>query len=717
MLPLNTRSNTLRQALFGLAVWLSAAVPAAAQLPLPRFDRIYPPGGRAGAVTEVTVSGADVEEITGLRADHPGLRAELVKQEGNSATFRLTAALGTPLGTHDLRLVSRYGVSNPMLWDVQDLPEVLEKEPNNLPAQANPVALNCVVNGTADGNSEDYFAFSARKGQRVIVDCLAYRIGSTMDGTLVLLNKAGKELALNRDFNGPDPFIDFSVPEDGDYLVKLYDFNYAGGTPYRLRITTLPYLDSLFPLAVEPGRNSALTLLGRNLPAGAPAGLMGDGASLEKLSVSLGLPPLAGKAGTSDALDYAYHPRSSSGNLDAFSYRFPTAEGASNPLTVGIAKAPIVEEREPNNSLEAAQEITLPAEVNGRLATRGDEDWFAVTLKAGQVLAVEAYCERMGYQGDPVVLIQNAKGEDLSELDDSGPQYQGSINGRNRDPEGRFTAPAAGKYYVLLTDRYQRGGARFLYRLRLSEPIPDYRAVLLHTTEPRPSAPTVRQGGSTDYRLIIIRQDGWDGEVHYQAEGLPTGVTCTPGVVGLTMQYAPVVFTAAPDAPPAEADIRLLTWAMIDGKRVEREARAIVQIFEGSPGSRLARNIALAVRPSAPYALTVSPANVTAAPGATVELRVSMQRRWPEVTGVCQVTGLEPPPGCNVPAVNIPAAQTEATVKITAPQRPGAYSLVLRGDAQVPFSRDPTGKDKKDVRVTDPAPPIQITVTPAAAVH
>jgi hypothetical protein len=687
--------------------------PVGAQLPLIRLDRLYPPGGRSGSTVEIALSGDQFEETRALRTDHPGMKAEFVKQEGNTATFRLTIAPGVPAGTHDIRAVGRFGVSNPQLFEVNDsLAEVMEKEPNNLPTQANEVPLDCVVTGTADGGTEDYFTFHAPKGRRVILDCFGSRLGNGLDGTLALLSKAGKELAFNRDYNGPDPLIDFTAPEDGDYLVKFYDFNYNGGNPYRLRISTQPYLDAIFPLSALAGVSTAFTLFGRNLPGGAPAGLMGEGGDLQKLSVTLPMVP-EGAAGA--WMDYFYHPNSLASMVDGFQYRLGAPAGPSNPVLVSFAQAPPVEEKEPNDGPDTAQELTVPCEVSGRLAARGDEDWFAVTLKAGQTLALEAYCERIGTRGDPVILVQNAKGEDLTELDDSGPSYNQRFTAFNRDPQGRFTAPQDGRYFIMLSDRYQRGGPRFLYRLRVSPPQPDYRAVVVHNTENLPSALLARQGGSQYYHLVVLRQDGWDGEVSYSVEGLPPGVSCPPGALGPGVNLGPVVFTAAADAPIGEADLRVRTWATIDGKRVEREARSVVQTVANQQGSRLARNIALAVRPGAPYALTASPAQATALPGGTIELKVAVRRISPDFKGPIQLTGLDTPPPFGVPTVDVPAGQAEATVRVTvAPNaRPGAYTLVIRGDAQVPYTKDPDGKDKKDVRVTDPSTPVQIVVNPS----
>jgi hypothetical protein len=45
---------------------------------------------------------------------------------------------------------------------------------------------------------------------------------------------------------------------------------------------------------------------------------------------------------------------------------------------------------------------------------------------------------------------------------------------------------------------------------------------------------------------------------------------------------------------------------------------------------------------------------------------------------------------------------------------PGTYTVVLRGDAQVPYSRDPKAASRPNVRVADPSTPLTVTV-PAAA--
>src|SRR5690242_15143686 len=107
--------------------WLAVAS-VQAELPLIRFDRLSPIGAAAGSTIEVEVLGGDIEEVKSLLFDHPGLKAEFVKER----FFKVSVAADVPAGTYDVRLVGRFGVSNPRLLSVSHgLTDVAEVEPNN----------------------------------------------------------------------------------------------------------------------------------------------------------------------------------------------------------------------------------------------------------------------------------------------------------------------------------------------------------------------------------------------------------------------------------------------------------------------------------------------------------------------------------------------------------------------------------------------------------
>ena len=76
-----------------------------------------------------------------------------------------------------------------------------------------------------------------------------------------------------------------------------------------------------------------------------------------------------------------------------------------------------------------------------------------------------------------------------------------------RIPDFRVTLPANGVYYVSIGDAQQQGGADYAYRLRLSQPQPDFalRAV--------PSSITVRTGMSTSLTVYALRKDGFTNAI------------------------------------------------------------------------------------------------------------------------------------------------------------------------------------------------------------
>jgi hypothetical protein len=683
---------------------------AHAQLPLARLDRIFPLGGAAGGQVELEIAGKDLEDVKALHFDHPGFKAELVKPN----QFRVTIAPDVPVGTHDVRAVGKYGISGSRLFAVsQGLTEVREVEPNDTPDKAQSVPMNCAVNGTSDNNGDDFFRFPAKKGERVTIDCQALRLDSTLRATLVLSTAEGKELAQGKPYYlRTDPLMDFVAPADGDYQLRLHDMTFLGGLLYRLVITNHPHLEHVFPPALAPGESTEMTLLGRNLPGGKPApGQTVNDLPLEQLTLTLA-------AATDPAVrlrfDFLEHPPSPCLTLRALELRPPGLEQSLNPALILHAPYPVTREQEPNDGADKAQPLTLPTVVCGRFDRPGDADWYGLTLKEGETIEVSLFCERLRMPGDPFVIVTDAAGKELAALDDFGINHI-HLSQFNRDPVGTFKAPANGNYRLLVQERYNRGGPRFVYALQVGKPEPDFFPVAFPETNPDPTCPQVRQGGSAFCEICLNRRH-LTVPVTVEAEGLPAGVTCVPTHVSPQTEFAALVFTAAPDAPEWAGAVRLKASAVIDGKRLEREVRWAQRrwALNNIDTARVCRDFCLAVRPTAPYGLKAQVEPLTVAAGGTVEARVTVERRWPDFKGKVQLTGLELPPGFSVPATDVPPEKGEATVKlaVNATVPPGTYSVVLRGDAQVPFNRDPMPPGKPNVRVADPSTPLTVTVTP-----
>ena len=169
---------------------------------------------------------------------------------------------------------------------VGDQPEIIAPTTNNSVTAATAIPLGTIVNGHSEANAVGYYKFTAKKGQRILIECKAREIDSRMDASMTLYDAAGKELERNR----RGDLLDFAAAADGDYLLKVHDFLFRGGGEYfyRLAIGTGPQIDFIFPPSGLPGTKGKYSLYGRNLPGGTPAkDLSIDGKPLAKVMVSL----------------------------------------------------------------------------------------------------------------------------------------------------------------------------------------------------------------------------------------------------------------------------------------------------------------------------------------------------------------------------------------------------------------------------------------------
>ncbi|HEV3006735.1 MAG TPA: PPC domain-containing protein, partial [Pirellulales bacterium] len=323
-----------------------------AELPSIRLDRIEPLGAAAGSTFELKLNAVDAEGEEQLWFDHPGFIAQPLKP----GLFQVTVAPDVPEGTYDIRRVGRFGVSNPRLFAVSTgLADVAEKEPNDAPANAQPVPLNVAIAGTSDNNGQDLFRFAARSGQRLTFDCQATRLDSELDASLTIVNANGTILASNADYRGRDPTIDFISPADGEYLVEIHDLSYRGGYPYRLVMTDLPYVENVFPRAVEPNKPTVLTALGHNFgSSGQPSAWQIEGRPQDEYRFTVTPPSREQAWGTFRFLEHptghSVLPTAATCTLAGFQVRVPLAPASAPAATLLFAECPVTIEREPNDA-------------------------------------------------------------------------------------------------------------------------------------------------------------------------------------------------------------------------------------------------------------------------------------------------------------------------------------------------------------------------------
>lgn len=499
-----------------------------------------PPQKRAPAVSNLITR---LEKFIGEYVQQPQCSSI-----ANLVIAEITVAKDAPPGEREIRLGTPRGLSNPMAFYVGQLPEVtaaplatspkqiLGKEAQSLrkrkkekdkesmmgmemmqmaSSMGGPGAqsdvdddevclrLPCTVNGQIASGSVDRYRFAAKRGQRLVVSVLARALVPYMadavpgwfQPVLVLCNAQGKEVAYNDDYRfKPDPVLLCDIPADGDYILAIHDSIFRGREDfvYRLAIGELPFITGIFPLGGQIGVPAAVDLKGVNLAETQLA------------------PPTRGAAPGVCQLT----ARGRGGLL-------------SNPVPFGLDALPDGLESEPNNAEKSAQAVALPLVMNGVIGTPGDQDVFKIEGGAGQEIVAEVSARRLDSPVDTMLKITDASGATLA-LNDDTEDLGSGVNTHHADSVVRVKLPAKGAYYVHLTDAQHKGGDAYAYRLRISEPQPDFALRVV------PARAVMRGKDSAGLTVYAIRKDGYTGTIKLEVKD-PSG--------GFTLQGPPLVGT------------------------------------------------------------------------------------------------------------------------------------------------------------------------------
>lgn len=692
---------------FGLTVLLVAAS-SPGQLPTARLLTIFPPGGKAGSTFEVAVTGSDLDEASTIRFSDTNITA---KPKLNDVTglnepgkFVVSIASDVAPGRYEARVVGRFGISNPRIFSVGVLPELQEKE-NKSAGSPMEVMLPGTINARTDANAVDYYKFAAKKGERVIVSCEAKAIDSRCEPSLIVCDESGREL--ERAHQGG--FVDFRAARDGQYVLKVHDFLYAGGNEhfYRLSIGVTPWIDFVLPPSAVPGTTNKFVVYGRNLPGGQLAESVAVGGKpLEKVEVEVAVPSIAG-AGIFPAKSLA---------LDGFNYRL----GGSNPYFISFASGSVI--LATNGSRESPQKIAPPCEVTGQFFPAADVDFFTFEAKKGEAYDIQVFSDRLGLPTDPIVVIQRAaKGEkgkvelsDVQEFNDldantAGPEFKaGSL-----DCAGKFEAKEDGEYRIQVRDLFSRLNAdpRNVYRLSIRKAEPDFRLVALplspaaakkDSKEISVWSSLLRRGDTLPVKVVAYRQNGFDGDIFLGVTGLPAGVSCPESRIYSGQGVGTVLLTASQDASNWAGGISIIGKAKIGDSEISRVARAgtvtwnVPDFNNEVVQSRCASEFAIGVSGEETAPVSIQPAEAKvwdAAPGAKVQIPLKITRAG-EFTESVKLKAYGIPALDSFKEVEATAKTNIFTIELDLAQQKigaGSHVFYLSGQTKGKYSNNPEG--------------------------
>ena len=141
-------------------------------------------------------------------------------------------------------------------------------------------------------------------------------------------------------------------------------------------------------------------------------------------------------------------------------FRVVTQAGISNVKPLIVDDWPEVPQKAGNSKNSTAQVVPVPCVITGNV-TGETSDFYKFPVKAGESITIEAIGRRLGSPLDPVIILHDVNGRELPGL------YADDTAGLQSDARIVHTFPAAGDIVVEIRDTTYRGGADYVYRLRI----------------------------------------------------------------------------------------------------------------------------------------------------------------------------------------------------------------------------------------------------------
>lgn len=635
------------------ALWLAAGLDATyAQLPQPKLDWLFPPGGQRGTKVEISVGGADLDDGRLILFSHAGLTARPQRTatdefypEGQLVPQRFTLEIASdvPPGFYEAQLVGRHGASTARLVHITDDAEVLDSGSNHTIDQAQATAPGSIVSGRTDAENIDYYAVELAPGDVLVGEIWAQRIDSQADVWLEVCRADGSPLHVELRTQRRDPIVEFTAAEAGQYFVRVQDVTFRGGEAFFYRLG----------LTKRSAESSA-----------APA---------------------------SDAdLRVAAHPRE--------------VDGA--PL------ASAVSERQPNDTPAEAQPLEVAGEVIGQFFPAADVDWFEFRVGEATELVVEAVSQRAGLPTDPLLTVSRVvpdaaatvKLEQVAEADDgeSRPSIPG-CNAATDDPYLRLKAEKDIIYRVMIRDQnsISRADPANLYRLIVRRPQPGFRLLAAPASPwsanaaiPLRAPLALRAGGTLAIPVVAVRTDGFVGDIVLAAEELPAGVSSESVTIRSGKTDAMLVLSADATVTDWAGPIRIVGQAGTGDQQLRQEAVPASLVWDSTVAkferSRLNQQLTIAVmKEPAPVSVHWESAKWDCAPGSTFKAKLAVTAPA-ELKETFSLAPVNLPDGVTA-KFTLAGDQKSAELELTVGEKvaPGEYDVILTGKPKVMYRNNP----------------------------
>jgi hypothetical protein len=201
-------------------------------------------------------------------------------------------------------------------------------------------------------------------------------------------------------------------------------------------------------------------------------------------------------------------------------------------------------EKEPNNTTNEAQKVTIPCLITGRLGELGDIDTFAFEAKSGEPLVFNLDSASFGFPVDARLTLRDPGGKEISQNDD---------RSGDRDPQMdlNFNSNPSGTYFIQVSDIFHQGGDDHVYQLAIRKRSPDFAAQV------DKDSLILQQGKTAELKLTLQRLEGFDKGLTLKCAGLPEGVKLENPELGASAKEQVLKFSATDNASITNGPLRL----------------------------------------------------------------------------------------------------------------------------------------------------------------
>jgi hypothetical protein len=461
------------------------------------IESASPPVLERGKTTRITFVGHDFGAGIDVWHSLPkgSITAKPIVSHSDRFVFDLTATSEAPVGVCGLRIATRDGLTNAVLFHIEDLPVR-----GNI-AGDKPVSLDlpACVWGTFHEGTRDLYTITVAAGEKVSFEAVSNRLGKDADPLITIRDSAGR-FVTERD-NDQGLYFDFrfehAFERAGVYTIELRDARFRASQHhhYILRIGKFPAERVAIPAAASvPDRLPALFFENRKRPGD-------NGSTWYPVSPAEG--PIEVVRDFDEVRDAALL-QATSGQAQLAFLMTPIRANPFLPLDRLVTMGRL-----------QATPVSVPGTLCGVLRKPGQRQAFSVRLDKGQRIFVRAEAKALNSPIDIDYVLTDRMGRELRRPNES---RDGA------EPILDFTSGSPGEYGLIVRDVLRDGSDSHTYRLTVRDkPFPPSLTAEVEGL-------TIPQGSYQPIPILVTR-NGTAGPIKLSIPGAPAGLRITPNEI------------------------------------------------------------------------------------------------------------------------------------------------------------------------------------------